>query len=95
MEFNCAAAPERFVAVARALGEQVEVARVLDGARRAAPAVRRLADTIGIPRSLADYGLSEHDVPDVVEEAMKSGNVAVNPRRTSRQELTEILRQAL
>jgi alcohol dehydrogenase class IV len=31
----------------------------------------------------------------VVDEAMKSGNVAVNPRATSREELAEILRRAL
>jgi hypothetical protein len=30
-----------------------------------------------------------------VEEAMKSGNVAVNPRRTSSEQLAEILRSTL
>jgi hypothetical protein len=30
-----------------------------------------------------------------VEEAMKSGNVAVNPRATSRDQLAAVLRRAL
>ena len=95
MAFNCVAAPGRFVAVARALGEQVDDCPVLEGAARAAGAVRRLADDVGIPGGLSGYGLAERHIPEVVDEAMKSGNVTVNPRRTSREQLAEILRRAL
>jgi alcohol dehydrogenase len=95
MEFNCTAAPERFLAVARALGEQVDGCSALDGAVLAHRAVTRLARAIGIPEGLASYGLADHHVPDVVEEAMKSGNVTVNPRSTTKEQLAEILRQAL
>jgi alcohol dehydrogenase class IV len=95
MQFNCTAAPERFVAVARALGEPVDGCSTLEGAARAAQAVRRLAQDIGIPKGLSQFGLAERHVPEVVEEAMKSGNVAVNPRRTTRDQLAEVLRSAL
>jgi alcohol dehydrogenase class IV len=95
MEFNCTAAPERFVAVARALGEPVDGCSTLEGAARAAQFVRRLAENIGIPNGLSEYGLAECHVPEVVEEAMKSGNVAVNPRRTTKDQLADILRRAL
>jgi alcohol dehydrogenase class IV len=95
MQFNCTAAPERFVAVARALGESVDGCSTLEGAARAPQAVRRLAENIGIPNGLSQYGLTERHVPEVVEEAMKSGNVAVNPRRTTRDQLAEILRSTL
>jgi alcohol dehydrogenase class IV len=94
MQFNVAAAPERFASVARALGRQVD-GSTLDVAERAAPAVGCLADAIGIPKGLSEYGLREDHVSEVVDEAMKSGNVGVNPRSTSREELAEILRQAL
>jgi alcohol dehydrogenase class IV len=95
MQFNCPAAPERFVSVARALGEPVDGGSTLDVAVRAATAVNSLGDAIGIPKGLSQYGLREQDVQDVVEEAMKSGNIAVNPRSTSKEELAEILRRAL
>lgn len=95
MRFNCSAAPERFVDVARALGETVEGCGTLDGASRVACAVSGLADAIGIPKGLSEYGLREHHVCDVVEEAMKSGNVTVNPRPTSKEQLAEILRSSL
>jgi len=95
MQFNCSAAPERFVRVARALGQPVARGSMLEAATCAASAVSSLADAIGIPKGLRAYGLGEQHVTDVVDEAMKSGNVAVNPRRTSKDELAEILRQAL
>jgi alcohol dehydrogenase class IV len=95
MEFNSPAAPDRFLAVAKALGENVDGCPTLAAAGQAASAVCRLARTIGIPRGLSEYGLHEGDVCSVVDEAMKSGNVAVNPRVTSKEELMEILRRAM
>ena len=95
MEFNYCAAPERFVSVARALGEPVDGCAAIDGASRAASAVAQLANDIGIPKGLSEFGLTEHHVPEVIDEAMKSGNVPVNPRNTSKEELTAILRRAI
>jgi alcohol dehydrogenase len=95
MEFNHAAAPERYAAIAGALGEPVDRMSVLEAAASAAAAVRKLGSAIGIPSTLAGYGLQEKHVAIVTEEAMKSGNVAVNPRRTRKEDLEDILRRAL
>jgi alcohol dehydrogenase class IV len=95
MQFNAPAAPDRFARVARALGERVDDCSAAEAADRAVSAVVSLADAIGIPKDLSGYGLRDRHVPDVVDEAMKSGNVAVNPRRTTREQLAEILRGAL
>jgi alcohol dehydrogenase len=95
MEFNYVAEPDRFVDVARALGERVEHLSLLEGASRSVSAVRELASDIGIPKDLSGYGIREEHIRPVVEEAMRSGNVAVNPRRTCAEDLTRILRQTL
>jgi alcohol dehydrogenase class IV len=95
MAFNCCGAPDRFVAVARALGEPLDGCSVQEGAARAAQSVQRLADDVGIPRTLSEFGLREHHVTRVVDEAMKSGNVVVNPRRTTSEQLAAILRATL
>jgi alcohol dehydrogenase len=95
MEFNYPAAPERYASVARALGEPVEALSSLESAGRAAAAVSRLASDIGIPKNLAEFGLCEQRISAVVDEAIKSGNVVVNPRRTSKQDLAEILRRVI
>jgi alcohol dehydrogenase len=57
--------------------------------------VRRLAAALGIPDRLSGYGLAERHVRPVVDEAMKSGNVAVNPRRTTPDQLEAILRRVM
>ena len=95
MEFNAPAAPERFTAVARALGVDVDGCSPVEAAGRAASAVRCLAESIAIPKSLTEFGLREQHVDKVVDEAMKSGNVTVNPRRTNRDQLAAVLRQAM
>jgi alcohol dehydrogenase class IV len=95
MRFNHVAAPERFRRVAEALGEKADEISHLDAALRAVEAVEKLSAEIGIPRGLAECGLGSDHVQRVVDEAMKSSNVAVNPRPTSKEELARILEQCL
>jgi alcohol dehydrogenase len=95
MEFNYLAETDRFVDIAQALGEPVDHLSRLEGARSAVEAVRVLAGDIGIPTSMTAYGLREEHIKPVVEEAMKSGNVPVNPRKTVAADLEHILRKLL
>jgi alcohol dehydrogenase class IV len=95
MEYNCHAAPERFARVAEALGHPVDHLSIRDAASWAATAVGDLGRTIGIPSGLSEYGLREEHIGDVVKEAMRSGNVVVNPRRTGEEDLVDILRRAV
>jgi alcohol dehydrogenase class IV len=95
MKFNCVAATERYELVARALGESVDQLSPGDSAQRAVAAVEKLASDIQIPKGLAEYGVRPRHIPRVIDEAMKSGNVAVNPRPTSREQLTAVLEQSL
>jgi alcohol dehydrogenase len=95
MEFNYLAEPDRFVDVARALGEPLDGLSRLEAAHRAVTAVQDLARDVGIPKGLGELGVREEHVRPVVEEAMKSGNVPVNPRRACAEDLARILRQSL
>ena len=95
MEFNYRAEPDRFVDVARALGEAVDGLPRRAAAARAVSAVRELAADIGIPKGLGEFGVSAKHVRPVVDEAMKSGNVPVNPRHTCAEDLARILEQSL
>jgi alcohol dehydrogenase len=92
MEFNCLAAPARYAEVSAALGEPVDGLPVEEAAARSCTAVRRLGADIGIPSGLRELGLLEQHIPRVVQEAMKSGNVAVNPRPARAEDLEGILR---
>ncbi len=95
MEFNYRAEPERYAEVARAMDAAVDGLPVLEAARRSVEAVRELSRDIGIPAGLSCFGVREEHVAQVVEEAMKSGNVPVNPRRADASDLARILRQAI
>ncbi len=95
MAFNHTAAPERFAAVARALGEDVDGVAADEAAARSVEAVRVLSRDIGIPDGLGSFGVREEHVARVVEEAMKSGNVVVNPRETTASDLEQVLRRSL
>jgi alcohol dehydrogenase class IV len=95
MEFNYRAEADRFVDVARALGEAVDSLPRLAAAARAVAAVRELAGDIGIPKGLGVFGVRPEHIRPVVDEAMKSGNVPVNPRRACAEDLARILEQAI
>ena len=95
MKFNWVAAPDRFAAVARALGQPVERLSPVDAAQCAVAAVEKLASDIQIPKGLGEYGLRSSHISRVIDEAMKSGNVAVNPRPTSKEQLTAVLEESL
>ena len=95
MEFNYLAEPGRFADVARALGCRIDHLTRLDAARCSIDAVRSLLSDLGISTSLSGYGLREEHVRPVVDEAIKSGNVTVNPRRATSEDLEQILRRVL
>ena len=95
MEFNHLAAPDRFEEVARALAQPIDDLNRIDAAHYAVEAVQKLAADIGIPSSLSAFGFREHHVSLVAAEAIKSGNVSVNPRRTTADDLERILRRLL
>lgn len=94
MDFNHVANPPRFAAVTRALGERTSGMTDLQAAKRAGDMVRELNRDIGITTTLKDHGLTQAHIDPVVDEAMKSGNVAVNPRRTNRADLKQVLEAA-
>jgi alcohol dehydrogenase class IV len=64
-------------------------------AARSFAAVRTLARDIGIPGGLGELGLKEEHIAGVAAEAVKSGNVAVNPRRAGVEDLRCVLQESL
>lgn len=82
-----------------ALERYDEIARWLTGRPQARGEdgvhwVRDLVEALGIP-PLRTYGLTETEVPAVVEKAAQASSMQANPIRLIREELTGILRRAL
>jgi alcohol dehydrogenase class IV len=83
--------------VAEALGEDVSGLSDEQAAERAVEHIRALLKSIGIPATLREWGIdaAEFDIPQLVEDAMKSRNIATNPRPVTPADLEELYRVVL
>ena len=94
MEYNLQARIPEFAAVAAALGEDTDGHGDYDAACMAVEAVRRLNEDLGIPEHLCDAGVEDPDIEGLATAAMRSGNVQVNPRKTTLPEMEDLFRKA-
>ncbi len=88
MEFNITAAPDRFAAVAEAMGAGKD-------AKASVRHTHRLIEEVGIPRRLSECGVTEDKIPFMAKDAFQSGNIAVNPRTTTLADLEALYHSAL
>jgi alcohol dehydrogenase class IV len=95
MRFNFVADLDKFARIAALFGEPVEGLSPRAAAQAGVEAVDRLAVDIAAPRGLGAYGVTEDDLPGLAEEGIRSGNVAVNPRSATADDLVGIMRRCL
>ncbi|MGN1027861.1 MAG: iron-containing alcohol dehydrogenase [Faecousia sp.] len=57
--------------------------------------IRRLNKVLGIPASLREVGVTDTHFDAMADDAMKSGNIAANPRATTKQDILALYRAAL
>lgn len=93
VEFNHVAAPDRFAAIARAMG--LETTRLSEpaAAERAVEEVHRLTEDLSIA-SLQDLGFSEEEIPDLAKIAYDDPQTIGNPRKLDQGSYEEIYRRA-
>jgi alcohol dehydrogenase class IV len=94
-EFNLIGAAPRYAQIAQAMGEPARDAPVMEGAQDAVRAIRALASDVGLDVPLRRLGVTEEMLPALVEDTMKSGNVQINPRQASRQDVLRLFERAL
>ena len=58
-------------------------------------AVRELNAQVGIPARLSDAGVTDENLAQMTEDAMKSGNIKVNPRKTEAKDILRLYQEAL
>ena len=57
--------------------------------------IRTLNEDLGIPSCLSEVGVTEDKIPQMAEDAMKSGNIAANPRSSTLKDIINLYHQAL
>ncbi|SDB47954.1 alcohol dehydrogenase [Pseudobutyrivibrio sp. YE44] len=60
-----------------------------------ADAFRKLNAELGIPANLASVGVKEEYIKAMAEDAMKSGNIMANPRKTEYEDIVELYKDAM
>lgn len=95
MRFNAPAVPERLADVARALGAAGEGMGTQEAGEAACEHVRLMADKLGIPRGLAEIGLSDSDLPLFAEATLADACISTNPRPVTLDDVATIYRAAL
>jgi alcohol dehydrogenase class IV len=95
VRLNHAAAPERYRAVAEALGVPVGGRSDPDVREALVDAVARLRCAVGLTGTLGRLGVTRGDVPRIAENALRDPCMATNPRAITRAELEAFLEQAL
>ncbi len=95
MAFNVPYAEKEFGEIARALGVDTSGMLPLQAAESAVGRVRELNDEMGIPEGLAECGVTEDVIESMTEDAMKSGNVRINPRPVTREDIVALYHEAM
>ncbi len=95
MDFNKVACPGRFADIAIAMGENVEGLSPMEAADVAVEAVNVLAGEVGIPETLTEVGVMPQGISVLAEDAMKSGNIQINPRHTTLKDIIALYEAAM
>jgi alcohol dehydrogenase class IV len=95
MEFNRSHARSGMAAVADAMGLETEGMSEDQKAGAAIEAVARLFESIGIPRTIADLGITQDQLPAIAEQAMGATRlIKNNPRPLDLQSMTSLVTNA-
>lgn len=94
MEYNYVACIDKFVCIAKALGENVEGLSERDAAYKAVEAVKKLNEDLAIP-TLSEVNVRKEDIPELAERSSVNVSVDSNPRRAGKEEFRKIFEAAM
>lgn len=95
MDYNLPATPELFAHIAEDMGEALEGLTTMEQGKKAVEAVRKLASDIGIPKDFHSFGVEHSNINKMTEDALLSGNIAVNPRITTYDDIVSLYKKAI
>lgn len=93
--FNLIAKVDRFVDIAKAMGENVAGLSPRAAADKALEAIKKLSADVGIPAGLAQLGVKEKDLKTMAENAQKDACGLTNPRCPTLDDVIQIYKWAM
>ena len=96
MEFNLIGNPEKYAAVAGALGEPTAGLSPTEAARKSVEGVKRLISDLNLPTRLRDIGAKEEDFPEFANSVLTNYPrlTSNNPRQMTEAEVIDIYQAA-
>lgn len=96
IRFNLLGNLPKFAQIAKAFSLSIEGLDELRAAEMSVEAIERLAEDLRVPRHLAEFGVTEVDIPRLAEGVMKVTRLlANNPRIMTLEDAKEIYKRAL
>lgn len=95
MRFNHLSNPRKFARIAEIFGEKTDGLSTEDAAALSVVAIEKLKRDVGITAKLGNFGVTENRFDEIVDEALLSGNVPVNPRQPTHDDMKALLRAEL
>ena len=93
--YNLIAKMDKFVDIARAMGEIVDGLSLRDASKKALTAIQDLSEDVGIPRGLKELGVKDKDLKVMAENAQKDACGLTNPRCPTLEEVIQIYKNAI
>jgi alcohol dehydrogenase len=94
-EWNLIACPERYAAIAAAMGEDITGLTPMEAGAKAVAAMRKLSQDVGIPAGFAQLGVKESDLAPLAELTMKDGSNFFTPRTPIAKDIHQLWKTAL
>lgn len=91
LKFNAPATDEKYREIARVMGvPHVDTMDESTYRQAAIDVIQKLADDVGIPKSLSEAGVKREDIPFLAESAFNDACTPGNPRDASKEEIIAI-----
>lgn len=93
IEYNGSATIEKYYDIYRCLSSGREDGREFD-INTLVDEIKSLSKKLGIPSGLKEVGVKEEFFEKMSTDAMKSGNIKVNPRKTTYEDIMKLYKKA-
>lgn len=94
MEYNYVACIEKYIRIAKALGENVDGLSERDAAYKAVEAVKKLNKDLAIP-TLSEANVKGEDIQELAERSAVNVSVGSNPRKAEKEDFIKIFEAAM
>ena len=96
MEFNLIGNPEKYAAVAKALGEATDGLSPADAAAKSVEGARKLISDLSLPTRLRDIGATEADFPEFAKSVVTNYPrlTSNNPRQMTEADVMDLYQAA-